>query len=146
MKKFRFLLPLMVLSMLSVACKSDELSPDDSGGAKSVATFTHTELVAAVDEYSKAWDADPVIPETMTVSGKELTFPQYVYAFAKLIVDIKDGKTSDVDVLNFKAPTYPDRDSYDKKEIAVYNDAKGEDLGTIAKSGSLAFKNEKEKL
>lgn len=134
MKKFRFLLPLMVLSMLSVACKPDELSPDDSGGAKSVATFTHTELVAAVDEYSKAWDADPVIPETMTVSGKELTFPQYVYAFAKLIVDIKDGKTSNVDVLNFKAPTYPDRDSYDKKEIAVYNDAKGEDLGTIAKS------------
>lgn len=134
MKKIRlFLLPLMALSILSVSCKPDEIEPDEPNtGVNSVATFTHTELVAAVDEYYKAWEAEPVIPQTMTVSGKELTFPQYVYAFTKLIVDIKDGKTSDVEVLNFKAPDHPERDSYDKSEIAVYNGDKGEDLGTIA--------------
>lgn len=134
MKKIRlFLLPLMALSVLSVSCKEDEIEPQGPGnGTKVVATFTQTELISAVDDYYQAWVAEPVIPETMEVSGKELTFPQYVYAFAKLIVDLKDGKTTDVDVLNFKAPSHPERDSYDKEEIAVFNNEKGEDLGTIA--------------
>ena len=134
MKKINFLLPLLALAMLFAGCKPDEITPDPGPNTdvNAVGTFTQTELVSAVDEFYKTWEEELVIPQEMSVSGKTLTFPQYIYAMSKLLVDIKDGKTSDIDVLNFKAPDHPERDSYDKQEIAVFNDAKGEDLGTIA--------------
>ena len=136
MKKFRFLtLPLIALTMLFTGCnKEDEIVPEDQGSVNSVGTFSQAELVSAIDAYYKTWEENPVIPADMKVGDKTLTFPQYVYAFAKVLVDIKDGKKTEIDVLNYKAPDHPERDSYDKGEIAVFNDSKGEDLGSIAAS------------
>ncbi len=134
MKKIKiFMLPLLAITMLLAGCKKEDgLAPDDNGSVNSVGKFTQAELVSAIDVYYKAWEEEPVIPAEMKVGDKTLNFPQYVYAMAKVVVDIKDGKKDDVDVLNFKAPSDPTKDSYDKEEIAVFNEAKGEDLGTIA--------------
>ena len=67
------------------------------------------------------WESTTTIPSTLKVGGTELTLPQYQYAMCKLLVDLKSGSNSKIDVLSFKAADYPTKDSYDQDEIAVTN-------------------------
>lgn len=126
------------LVMTAIGCKPDDITPDDStGGAKVVGTFAQADVVAAAADLYEAWLEDSNnVPSAMTVGTTELTQPQYIYAIAKAIVDIKDGKTSDIEVLSYKMADHPERDSYDQLEIAVFNgpkvDTENEDLANIA--------------
>ena len=134
-----FLFAVAASAMLFAGCKKeDPLVPDDTptDGAKVVATLKQADVVAAAADMYKAWDESRKISENMKVGSTELTRPQYLYALAKVVTDIKDGKTNDVDVLSYRMAESPDKDSYDKEEIAVVNgpengDAK-EDLANIA--------------
>ena len=134
-----FLMAMAALVMTAIGCKPDDITPDDpsTGGAKVVGTFKQVDVVAAAADLYEAWleDSDNV-PAAMTVGTAELTQPQYIYAIAKAIVDIKDGKSDDIEVLSYKMADHPERDSYDALEIAVFNGPKNgdetEDLGNIA--------------
>ena len=125
--------------MLFTGCKKeDPLVPDDTptDGAKVVATLKQADVIAAAADMYKAWDESRKIADKMKVGSTELTQPQYIYALAKVVTDIKDGKNTDVDVLSYRMAESPDKDSYDKEEIAVFNGpANGdetEDLANVA--------------
>ena len=133
MKYIKFILAsLLAAGVLFTSCKEKEGGDD----TKSVGTFTQAQLTEAIADMYAAWEQDTKIPETVNVGDKALTKPQYLYAMAKLIVNIKDGKKEDIKVLSFKAAGNPDRDSYDKEEIAVVNGpavgSETEDLANIA--------------
>ena len=134
-RKLLFMLATLAASaLLFNACKEkEELEPDD---AKVVATVSANDLTNAVADMYAAWEESTTIAEKLTVGGKELTLPQYQYAMCKLIDNIKKNDKSDVKVLNYKAADHPERDSYDRDEIAVFNGPANkeytEDLGSIA--------------
>lgn len=135
MKKFALMLaPFMATAMLFTGCKDDTIEPEEP--AKSVGTFTQTAIVDAVAGMYAEWTETTTIPQELTVSGTTLTLPQYQYAMARLIVDIRDGNSGDIEVLSYKPADHPERDSYKAETIAVYNGpANGEnteDLGNIA--------------
>ena len=134
-----FLFAVAASAMLFAGCKKeDPLVPEDTptDGAKVVATLKQADVIAAAADMYNAWDESRKIAESMKVGNTELTQPQYIYALAKVVVDIKDGKKTDVDVLSYRMSESPDKDSYDKDEIAVFNGpANGdatEDLANIA--------------
>ena len=134
-----FLFAVAASAMLFAGCKKeDPLVPEDTptDGAKVVATLKQADVIAAAADMYNAWDESRKIAESMKVGNTELTQPQYLYALAKVVVDIKDGKKTDVDVLSYRMSESPDKDSYDKDEIAVFNGpANGdatEDLANIA--------------
>ena len=133
-----FLMTMAALVMTAIGCKPDDITPDEpTGGAKVVGTFAQADIVAAAADLYEAWleDSDNV-PTAMTVGTTELTQPQYIYALAKTLVDIKAESTADVEVLSYKMADHPERDSYDQLEIAVFNGPKNgtetEDLGNVA--------------
>ena len=114
-----------------VSCK-DPIEPDDS-----IATLSPADLVTVAANAYSAWEADNVIPESLKVGDVTLTLPQYQYALCKLVSFVATGDKSDIKVYNYKPAEHPDRDSYDKDEIAVTNGPKinegTEDIADIAK-------------
>lgn len=137
MKKISFILmTVMAFAMLFTGCKPDN-GPNDKDEAKVVATLKQADIIQAAKAAYNAWLDTPEIPTELTVGTTTLTQPQYIYALAKVITDIQAGSKADVKVLSYKMADYPDRDSYDQLEIAVFNGPKNgdetEDLGNIAK-------------
>ena len=137
MKKIRiYLIALACIALACVSCKKeDEKKPD----VKPVATLSQQAAIDAFAEMYSAWEANTVIPETVTVSGTALTQPQYQWALCTLVSNLVNGKSADIEVLNYKAADHPDRDSYDAETIAVTGD---ESVATIA-SKILAAAEEK---
>ena len=133
-----FLYSVMSAAVLFTGCKKEEeVTPDTpTDGAKVVATLKQADVVSAAADLYKAWEDDSAIPTEMSVGGASLTQPQYIYAIAKVITDIKAGSTADVAVLSYRMAESPERDSYDKEEIAFANGpANGketEDLANVA--------------
>ncbi len=130
------LMTVMAFTMLFTGCKPND-GPNDDDGAKVVATLKQADIIQAAKAAYNIWVDTPEIPTEITVGATTLTQPQCIYALAKVIVDIEAGNKGDVKVLSYKMADYPDRDSYDQLEIAVFNGpANGtetEDLGNIAK-------------
>ncbi|MBR4133410.1 MAG: hypothetical protein IKU04_02680 [Bacteroidales bacterium] len=125
---------LAIASLVLVSCKKHE--EDEPVDENVVATLTQAELVDAVAGMYAAWEENTTIAESLKVGSKDLTLPQYQYAMFKLLVNLQANDKADVKVLDLKAADHPERDSYDKDEIAVVNgpaNAKGkEDLASIA--------------
>ena len=146
MKKIRlFALSLLAMSLCAVGC--DENKPDgpESGDKVSVA-----KIIAAADETYKTWEDAREIPATVSIDGKEYSTAEFLYLEATALVQVCASKTDDIAPVSYAAATNPDRDSYDKEEIAVTNgtkDAQGvaEDLCTIA-SRLLAAAAEKKQI
>ncbi|MBQ6016199.1 MAG: hypothetical protein IJL22_07890 [Bacteroidales bacterium] len=125
---------LAIASLVLVSCKKHE--EDEPVDENVVATLTQAELVDAVAGMYAAWEENTTIAETLKVGSKDLTLPQYQYAMFKLLVNLQANDKADIKVLDLKPADHPERDSYDKDEIAVVNgpaNAKGkEDLASIA--------------
>ena len=125
---------LAIASLVLVSCKKHE--EDEPVDENVVATLTQAELVDAVAGMYAAWEENTTIAESLKVGSKDLTLPQYQYAMFKLLVNLQANDKADIKVLDLKAADHPERDSYDKDEIAVVNgpaNAKGkEDLASIA--------------
>ena len=135
MKKIAlFLMPVLALAMLFTGCDKNKVDPEEP--VKSVGTFTQAAIVDAVAGMYAEWTETTTIPQELKVSNATLTLPQYQYAMARLMVDIRDGNAGDIEVLNFKPADHPERDSYDAETIAVYggpsDGSNTEDLGNIA--------------
>ena len=135
MKKIAlFLMPVLALAMLFTGCDKNKVDPEEP--VKSVGTFTQAAIVDAVAGMYAEWTETTTIPHELKVSNATLTLPQYQYAMARLMVDIRDGNAGDIEVLNFKPADHPERDSYDAETIAVYggpsDGSNTEDLGNIA--------------
>ena len=135
MKKIAlFLMPVLALAMLFTGCDKNKVDPEEP--VKSVGTFTQAAIVDAVAGMYAEWTETTTIPQELRVSNATLTLPQYQYAMARLMVDIRDGNAGDIEVLNFKPADHPERDSYDAETIAVYggpsDGSNTEDLGNIA--------------
>ncbi|MBP5566025.1 MAG: BACON domain-containing protein [Bacteroidales bacterium] len=134
-RKLLFMLATLAASaLLFNACKDkEELKPDESNV---VATVSANDLITAVADMYAAWEESTTIANSLTVAGKELTLPQYQYAMCKLIDNLSKSDKSYIKVLNYKPADHPERDSYDRDEIAVYNGPANkeftEDLGSIA--------------
>ncbi|MBO4742418.1 MAG: BACON domain-containing protein [Bacteroidales bacterium] len=113
----------LVLGVIS-SCKREE-QPEYPNEA--MAKVAQANLVDAAAAAYAVWEEETVLPEKLTVVGEaitkagelELTQPQYQYALAQAIVDIAGGKKDDIIVLSYKPAQHPERDSYDKDEIAV---------------------------
>ena len=115
-----------------VSCKDKEIDEPDNVAA----TLNPTELLgAAADAYAQ-WEEDTTMPSTLQVGSTTLSLPQYQYAICKLLSNLAANDKSDIKVLNYKAAEHPERDSYDKDEIAVSGGPKitegTEDLVDIA--------------
>ena len=130
MRKFAFLFA-MILGVLTVTGCPKE--PEIENGV------AITKIVAATADVYAAWEENRTIPATVTVDGQNLQVADYLYLGASALVSISKGETADIPVKSVRAAANPDRDSYDKDEIAVVNgpkDGKGvnEDIVTIAAS------------
>ena len=125
---------LAVASLFLVSCKKHE--EEDPTDETVVATLGASDLVDAVAGMYAEWEESTTIAESLKVGSKELTLPQYQYAMCKLIVNLKANDKSEIKVLDYKPADHPERDSYDKDEIAVFNgpsNPKGnEDLASVA--------------
>lgn len=119
MKTNHFLILSIFAAVALFGCNREQR--EQPTGTKVVATISQSDLASAVAAMYATWEETTVIPNTLNVGGKDLTLPQYQYAMCKFLVDLKAGKKSDIDVLNFKAAEHPDRDSYDLAVIAVMN-------------------------
>ncbi len=96
-----------------------------------------TQVVAGVSDFFNTWDETREMPATFTVGGKSYDLAKFVMLEAGALTNIAGGKTDKVSPKEYSAPSNPERDSYDKEEIAVTNgpaDGKGnpEDLATLA--------------
>ena len=94
---------------------------DPDAGFTSVGTVKLADLALAVEAFNSAWEEDFTVPSKISVGGKELTIPQYQYAFCKALVNIAAGNRDDINVLSFKGTELSDDDDYDKAEIPVTN-------------------------
>ena len=135
MKKFRlFLLTAAALSLAFVSCEKEK--EQEKPDANSIGKFPVSQIVDAAASAFSAWEANEAFPETIKVGDKDFTVPQYQYAICSALVNLNAGQTGDIDVLSFKPADHPDRDSYDKEEIAIANGPKNgeetEDLVNIA--------------
>ena len=132
MKKFLWHSLAVIAAVFAIASCKDPIEPDDS-----VATLSPADLVTVAANAYSAWETDNVIPESLKVGDVTLTLPQYQYALCKLLSFVATGDKSDIKVYNYKPAEHPDRDSYDKDEIAVQNGPKinegTEDIVSIAK-------------
>lgn len=131
MKKTLILLSAFaILANVFTSCKKEEPVPT---GEK----VTFADALAATDAFYTTWDNERVIPAEVKVGTKTLSISEFLYMEATLINNIKAASTADITVVSYKAASNPDRDSYDKEEIAVVNgpaDGSGitEDITTIA--------------
>ncbi len=139
MKKiWSYLIALVCVACVCVSCNKDN-KEDNGNDVKAVATVSQSAAIDAFADMYAAWETNTVIPETVTVSGNTLTQPQYQWALCTLIENLVNGKSADIDVLNYKAADHPERDSYDAETIAVKGD---ESVATVA-SKILATAKEK---
>ena len=117
------------------SCKHKEEDPIVPSNV--VATVSASDLLDAAAAAYAAWEDNTTIPTSLQVGGKSLTLPQYQYAICKLLTNLAAGDKGSIDVLGYKEADHPERDSYDKKEIAVTGGPKitegTEDLVDIAK-------------
>ena len=136
-KTLALLLTALTFAFFFTGCKDKDEPVEPGTDVNAVATFTSSELVDAVAAMYAQWEEDTTIPASLKVGSKELTLPQYQYAMSKLLVNLASSDKSDVKVLNFKEADHPERDSYDKDEIAVTNgpanNNETEDLANVAK-------------
>ena len=132
MKKFLWHSLAVIAAVFAIVSCKDPIEPDDS-----IATLSPADLVTVAANAYATWENDNVIPETLKVGDVELTLPQYQYALCKLLSFVATGDKSEIKVYNYKPAEHPDRDSYDKDEIAVVNGPKinegTEDIADIAK-------------
>lgn len=135
MKKFLwYALATLIAAMVFSSCKEKEKPsiPTDV-----VATVNASELIDAAAAAYAAWEEDTTIPGSLKIGANTLTLPQYQYAICKLLTNLAKGDHSAIDVINYKAAGHPDRDSYDKNEIAVTDGPRisegTEDLADIAR-------------
>ncbi|MBR5042472.1 MAG: BACON domain-containing protein [Bacteroidales bacterium] len=113
-------------AFLFSSCKPQpEEEPED---ANVVATLSADELIDAVAGMYSDWEENTTIANSLQVGSKELTLPQYQYAMCKLLVNLAGSDKSEIKVLNYKAADHPERDSYDKEEIAVVNGPANKDF------------------
>ena len=137
MKKFRYsLIAFLSVAMAVTGCKTEEIqdNPDPTPAGDGIAL---TKLVDAISTAYATWEDAREIPESYTVDGQTVTLPEFIYAEASTLVALRDGKTDPIALVTYKGASNPDRDSYDKSEIAVTGgaaDGQGvaEDLCTIA--------------
>lgn len=134
MKKISsILLSMSAIALAFSSCNKPEPEPEPSKGG----TLKSSELIEAVCDFYEAWEESRVVPDEFTVGTTTLNLSEFIYAEAAQLVNIAAGKTDDIKVMSCKAATNPDRDSYDKDEIAATNGpADGqkvaEDIATIA--------------
>ena len=131
-----YLLSALALVAAVSSCKDkDEKEPDEPSNV--VATVKASDLIDAAAVAYASWEETTAIPTSLTVGGTTLTQPQYQYALCVLLTNLAAGNSSDIKVLGYKAAEHPDRDSYDKSEIAMTGGpsiSEGtEDLVNIAK-------------
>ena len=103
-----------------------------------------TQVVAGVSDFYNTWEETREMPTSFTVGGKNYTLAQFVMLEAGAIANIAGGKTDKVSPKEYNAPSNPERDSYDKEEIAVTNgpaDGKGnpEEWVAVVKPGRIMF-------
>ncbi len=94
---------------------------DPDAGFTSVGTVKLADLAPAVEAFNSAWEEDFTVPSKISVDGKELTIPQYQYAFCKALVNIAAGIKDDINVLSFKEIYLDDDDDYDKASMPLKN-------------------------
>ena len=144
MKKI-FLYLTAALAVFSVFHSCVKPEPEPEYPNEAMAKVSQANLIDAAAAAYAVWEDETVIPATLSVEGEaitkagtlELTLPQYQYALAKVLCDLKEGKSDDVIVMGYKPADHPDRDSYDKAEIAVTGGPEitegTEDLADLAK-------------
>ena len=142
MKKVLFILAAALSAFaLAISCEPKE----DPEMSNAIAKVRPADVVDAAAAAYAVWEDDNTIPEKLSVAGTaitkagnlELTLPQYQYALAKTIVSLKDGKKDEILVQQAKAASHPERDSYDKAEIAVTGGAAIKDgVGDNAKAAT----------
>ncbi|MBR6933181.1 MAG: BACON domain-containing protein, partial [Bacteroidales bacterium] len=136
MRKFRFFLMTAALFTIGITgCKQpEEVQP--GGEAEGIGKFTVSDIVDAAASAYTAWENGEEFPTSFEIGGKSLTTPQYQYAICKALVNLVSGVKDDIDVLSYKPAEHPERDSYDKENIAVSNGPKNgeetEDLVNVA--------------
>ena len=135
MKKFRlFLLTAAALSLAFTACQpKEEEGPVDEN---SIGKFPVSQIVDAAAAAFSEWESSEAFPTTFKVGEKDFTVPQFQYAICSALVNLNAGKKEDIEVMSYKPADHPERDSYDKEEIAMANGPKNgdetEDLVNIA--------------
>lgn len=122
---------------------------EPTGGSKDPqgTSFKLSEVVNGASAFYDSWEAAKTIPATVAVAGKDLSISEFLCAEANALIAVSESKTDDIAVVSYKAATNPERDSYDKDEIAVVGGPKdgqgvAEDLVTVA-SRILATAKEK---
>lgn len=135
MKKFRlFLLTAAALSLAFTACQpKEEEGPVDEN---SIGKFPVSQIVDAAAAAFSEWESSEAFPTTFKVGEKDFTVPQFQYAICSALVNLNAGKKEDIEVMSYKPADHPERDSYDKEEIAMAGGPKNgdetEDLVNIA--------------
>ena len=129
MKKVFLYLTAALASLAVLASCKDKPQPDPGpdypDGA--VAKVTQQAMINAAAAAYATWEEETTIPSTLSVEGEpitkastiKLTAPQYQYALAKTLVGIAAGNKDDIIVVGYKPAQHPDRDSYDKADVAV---------------------------
>ena len=145
MKKVFYLFAALIVCALTLnSCEPKDPVPTPDENAVEL-----SQVVSAVSDFYASWEEERAIPTSFTVAGKTFNPAQFLCLEAGALANIADGKTDKVSPFDYKTASNPERDSYDKDEIAVTNgpaDGKGvaEDLVTIAKSILSVSKDKKQ--
>ena len=131
MKKLSFFLMMVVGTLLFTGCPK---GPDIEETKVPINT-----IVSVTSDVYAAWEEERTIPATVKIGDTDYQVADYVYLAANALVSVSEGQKDDIVFKSVNAASNPDRDSYDKDEIAVTNgpkDGKGvnEDIVTIAKN------------
>ena len=145
MKKFRFFLLAAAAALLSfTACHKEKQETDPN----SLGKFPLSQIVDAAATAYGAWETEEAFPESFKIGDKDFSIAQYQYAICNALVNINSGVKDDIEVIEVKPASHPERDSYDKETIQVANGPKNgdetEDLVNVAKRiiASIAEKRE----
>ncbi len=136
MKKVLYLLATAAVFALTLVGCNREDPEKEKDDPNIVGTFKISDVVDAAATAYKTWEETESFAETIKVSDKDLTLPQYQYAICQALANIGGGKTDDIKVKSVKAADHPERDSYENEKIAVTNGPKieegTEDLVSVA--------------